>query len=710
MNEKRLHNLRRLLNPKSVALVGGAALAASLEILKSSGYRGEVYVVNPKYAEIGGVRCVPSIADLPQAPDASFLAVNRHLTVTAVSALAAMGAGGAVCFAAGFRELSVEGGDLERRLIEGAGDLAVLGPNSNGLLNRLDGLALWPMNDHHPVRQSSGVALVSQSGGVGSLLVRDRRGIAPAIIASTGNQTLLGPAEWLTVLAPDPRIRAIGLFIEEPGDIANLSVAAAAARFHDIPVVALKSGRTELGMQLAATHTGSMAGDDELFDAFCDRVGFVRVRSLPQMTETLKALGAWRSLPGARVVVATSSGAACALYADAAADVGLALPTPSAEMARRLRPQLPEFAHVSNPLDHNAAYTGQVGLTLENEPALTECFRTLLSDEFDVALMHSDWTEFGAQGSPVMRAWITAAREAGIPAALVSLMPENMSRDAQELCRVNGLAALQGLDEALFAVAAAVRRGERVRDAADERAELPVPLPEPVKFQTRRRVWNEWDSMQWLASVDVPFPRRERCGVEDAAGAAQSVGAAAERVVAAAKGVGFPVVLKAVSAALPHKHQVGAVAVGLADGAEVQTALERISGALETAGIEPEAFLVAEMVDDSVAELIVGVKSSAVYGHALIIGAGGIGAEHLNDSAALLLPTSGASIRRALDGLRVAKALTDDMRATVCRIAVAVAEFTMVHRDRVVALDLNPLIVTRAGRVVAVDALIETHE
>jgi hypothetical protein len=116
------------------------------------------------------------------------------------------------------------------------------------------------------------------------------------------------------------------------------------------------------------------------------------------------------------------------------------------------------------------------------------------------------------------------------------------------------------------------------------------------------------------------------------------------------------------------------------------------------------------MVNDSIAELIVGVKSSAVYGHALIIGAGGIGAEHLNDSAALLLPTSAASIRRALDGLRVAKALTDDMRAAVCRIAVAVGEFTMVHRERVVALDLNPLIVTRAGRVVAVDALIETHE
>jgi len=692
MNDKLLLNLRRLLQPKSVALVGGAALAQSLKILEASGFRGAVHVVNPKYAEIGGIRCVPSIADLPEAPDATFLGVNRHLTVTAVEALAAMGAGGVVCFAAGFRELGVEGRDLERRLIAGAGDLALLGPNSNGLLNRLDGLALWPMNDHQPVRQSDGVALVSQSGGVGSLLVRDRRGLAPAIIASTGNQTVLGPAEWLTVLAPDPRIRAVGLFIEDPGDVASLSIAAGIARQHDVPVVALKSGRTQLGMQLAATHTGSMAGDDELFDALCERLGLIRVRSLPQMTETLKAVAAWGPVRGRRVVVATSSGAACALYADAAADCGLELPTPSGEMARRLRPQLPEFAHVSNPLDHNAAYTGQVGLTLENEPALTDCFRTLLTDAFDVALMHSDWTEFGPLGSPVLRAWITATREARIPAALVSLMPENMSRDAQELCRRNGLAALQGLDEALFAVAAAARCGERSQLAAGKPGD--PTLPTPVQFQGSRRVWNEWDSMRWLYSGEISFPRRERCQ-------AHEVAAAAERI-------GFPVVLKAISAALPHKHQVGAVAVGLADGIELQSALQRISQALSTAGIQPDAFLVAEMIGGSIAELIVGIKSSPVYGLALIIGAGGIDTEHLNDSRALLLPTSAASIRNALDALHVARKLTDAMRTAVCRIGGAVAEFAMAHRDRLIALDLNPLIVTRAGRVVAVDALVET--
>jgi hypothetical protein len=202
--------------------------------------------------------------------------------------------------------------------------------------------------------------------------------------------------------------------------------------------------------------------------------------------------------------------------------------------------------------------------------------------------------------------------------------------------------------------------------------------------------------MQWVAAKDIPFPRRERCRVNE-------VGEAAERV-------GFPVVLKAVSAALPHKHAFGAVAVGLTDANRLQAAVERMAGALGTAGVQPEAYLVAEMIEDSIAELIVGVKSSPVYGHALIIGAGGIGAEHLQDSVALLLPTSAASIRNALNGLRVARALTETMRDAVCRIARAVAEFALAHRERLIALDLNPLIVTSTGRVVAVDALVETND
>src|SRR5690606_23908860 len=176
--------------------------------------------------------------------------------------------------------------------------------------------------------------------------------------ASTGNQVLLDVADWLAVLGEDPRVTAIGIFMEGPGDVAALAEAAQVTRGRNLPVVVLKSGRSSLGAEMALTHTGALAGDDDLFDALCDRLGFTRVRTLPQLLETLKALSAWGDgLKGNRMAVLTASGAARALFADAAFDNGLALPAVSARVASQLRPQLPEFAHVSNPLDHNTYYT-----------------------------------------------------------------------------------------------------------------------------------------------------------------------------------------------------------------------------------------------------------------------------------------------------------------------------------------------------------------
>lgn len=292
MQQRRQHNLQRLLRPRSVAFVGGRTLVPAIAVLRRAGFTGRVHVVNPQQAEIGGVRCVPSIAELPEAPDAAFLSVNRHLTVEAVRALADRGAGGAICFAAGFGEMGGLGLALERELVAAARDLALVGPNSNGLMNRLDGLALWPTDAPNIERLDAGVAIIAQSGGVASMLLRDRRGVQPAVVVSTGNQTLLGPADWLQVLAQDTRIRAAGLFVEGLGDIHALSIAAQATRSRGLPVVVLKSGRSALGAQMAATHTGSLAGDDALFDALCERLGFIRARSLSQLTETLKAMGA----------------------------------------------------------------------------------------------------------------------------------------------------------------------------------------------------------------------------------------------------------------------------------------------------------------------------------------------------------------------------------------------------------------------------------
>jgi len=692
MNTQRHANLRRLLKPRSVALIGGQTLTPAIAVLRQAGHAGAIHVVNPTRAEIGGIACVPTVADLPEAPDAAFVSVNRQLTVQAVRALAARGAGGAVCFAAGFGEMGEQGSTLEQELVAAAGDLALVGPNSNGLLNRLDALALWPIQAPNLTPLETGVAIIAQSGGVASMLLRDRRGVQPAVVVSTGNQTLLGPADWLQVLAQDERVRAVGLFMEGPGDVAALSVAAQAARARGLPVVALKSGRTALGAQMAATHTGSLAGDDALFDTLCERLGFVRARSLPQFTETLKALDTWGSLAGRRTVVMTVSGAARTLFADAGTEAGLDFVPPSAAMAQALRPQLPEFAHVSNPLDFNAAYTGMTGLTLENEPALLECFRTVLSDGYDVGVLHSDWSEFGPEGTPTLRAWIQACREAGVPAALASMMPENMSAQAHAICRSQGLACLQGLEETVAAIAAAATHGARSRASGG----VALPLPGPVAQTGPARMLHEWDSKRQLAAAGIAFP------------AARFV--AGDGVAHAAQAVGYPVVLKAVSAALPHKHQAGALALGLRDGAAVQEALARIGAALATAGITPDGYLVESMVQGGVAELIVGIQASAIYGQALVVGAGGVETERLADVQTLLLPTTDGAILRALEQVRAAASLSAAARQAVVALAQQVAAFAQAHRDQLLALDLNPVIVTAQDAAIAVDALLQWQD
>lgn len=687
--EPRRANLRRLLNPRSVALVGGRTLAPAIEMLRRARFPGQVRVVNPFLPEIGGVRCVPAIADLPEAPDAVFVSVNRRLTVDAVRDLEALGAGGAVCFAAGFGEMGEEGRRLQAELVRVAGDLAVVGPNSNGLLNRLDRLALWPMADHEPEPLERGPAIISQSGGIANAFVRDRRGLAPAVIASTGNQVLLDVADWLAVLGGDPRITAIGIFMEGPGDVAALAEAAEVTRRRNLPVVVLKSGRSALGAEMALTHTGALAGDDDMFEALCDRLGFTRVRSLPQLLETLKALSAWGDrLRGNRMAVLTASGAARALFADAAEDNGIALPAVSAEVAARLRPQLPEFAHVSNPLDHNAYYTGMDVLSLENEPALFECFRTMLEDDYDVAVMNADGGD-AEEGSPSLRAWIRAARETGTQAAIVATMPDYMSPNAHRLCREAGIAALQGLDDAVAAIAAAVRQGARRGVPQDDLAILP-----PAVGPGGTRVLNEEESKALLAAAGVPFPRRRFVGPE-------AVGAAAHAI-------GFPLVLKAVSAEVPHKNRFGAVAVGLGDGAAVDTALAAMAARFSAAGIVPEGYMVEEMVAGAVAEIIVGIKSSHIYGHALILGQGGVDVEKAKDARVLLLPASRGAIERALAGLGVTAGLDPAIRARVADVAEAIAGHAVARSETLVALDVNPVIVAGDGRVLAVDALIET--
>ena len=283
-----MRDLSRLLRPKSIAVFGGGWSVNVIRQCERMGYAGAIWPVHPKLTEMAGLPCYASVADLPGAPDASFIGVNRHATVEVVRDLAARGAGGAVCFASGFREVA-DGAELQDHLVEAAGAMPILGPNCYGFINYVEGALLWP-DQHGGRRVERGVAIIAQSSNIAINLTMQRRGLPLAYVMTVGNQAQTGLAQMIEALLDDPAVTAIGLYIEGLGDIPALETALRRAREKRVPVVALKSGRSETARAMTLSHTASLAGADTLVSAFLSQMNVARVDSLDEMVETLKLL------------------------------------------------------------------------------------------------------------------------------------------------------------------------------------------------------------------------------------------------------------------------------------------------------------------------------------------------------------------------------------------------------------------------------------
>ncbi|TNF65146.1 MAG: CoA-binding protein, partial [Rhodobacteraceae bacterium] len=396
----RRRNLKRLLAPRHVAMVGGLGNIPAIEMLRASGFRGEIWPVHPTRHEIAGLPAFRSVGDLPEGPDAAFLNVPARATVDIVRDLARRGGGGAVCYSAGFSELGDKGLSTQRALVQAAQDLAVLGPNANGLLNCLDHLALWPVQSHRPRQMEKGVAILSSSGGVLFNYPASQRSVPAAIMAAVGNQAQIGFPDLIDVLVDDPRIEAIGMFAESIGDPVAFSRAAARAADRGLPIVALKTGRTSGSAALAATHSGAMIAPDDMIDALFQRCGVIRVQSLPELDETLKMLTVPLRPGGRKTVALTISGGEKALILDTADGLAPEFTAFPPQIRAELEDQIPEYASVSNPFDFNPYYSGENVLAMDNRPALERCFRTVFSAGYDIAMMLVSIRTDDAGGAP----------------------------------------------------------------------------------------------------------------------------------------------------------------------------------------------------------------------------------------------------------------------------------------------------------------------
>lgn len=673
--------MERLFRPTSVAVIGGGTWCANvIGTCRRSGFGGAIHVVHPTKAEIAGVATVAQIADLPEPPDAVFVGVNREATVGVIRDLSAMGAGGAVCFASGFREASAEladGGDLQAALVEAAGDMPILGPNCYGLINALDGAALWP-DQHGLGRVERGVALVTQSSNIALNLTMQRRGLPIAYVVTAGNQAQTGFAGIGEALLDDPRVTALGLHVEGFGDLRALEALPVKARALGKPIVALKAGASDQARAATVSHTASLAGSAAGAEALMARLGIGQVKSLAAMIETLKLCHVTGPLTSNRIASMSCSGGEASLMADSALGTGLEFPPLVPAQSEGLRAALGPRVALANPLDYHT-------YIWENLPAMTACFSAMMEGDLALGAVVLDFPREdrcdGKAWDPVIDAVAAAQVNSGRPVAIVASLPENLSEARAEAIMARGIAPLCGLDEALEAMAVAARIG-----AAGEAAPLLLPGGD-----REVSALSEADGKALLVGRGLDVPRGRRVATP---------GEAAE----AAAEAGFPVVLKGEGAA--HKTESGLVALNLADA----DAVRKTASAMDATG-----FLVEEMVTDTVAELLVGIVRDPAHGFVLTLGAGGTLAELWGDTVSLLVPASEAEVGEALDRLRIAPVIAGyrgragASKPAIVSAVMALQDAVTAHADRIAEIEINPLICTPA-RAVAADALVMMGE
>jgi acetate---CoA ligase (ADP-forming) len=684
-------DIRRLIAPRSIALIGAgvwtdAVAAGNIAI----GYTGALWRVHPTRNSTAAVTYYRSVAELPGVPDAAFLAVPNHEAPGVAGALAARGAGGFVCFSAGFSETGTDAGHrLTRELAGSAGVLPYFGPNCYGYVNFFDRVAMMPDQVvGSPVEK--GVALICQSGTIALTLMFNQRSVPIGCLFTVGNQTRLAVEDLIEILCADDRVTAFGLYLEGIKDPERFARAAALARAAGKPIAVIKSGRTAAAARTAHSHTGALAGADEVFEAFCRQAGVARCDTLGTLCETLKLFHVGGPLAGRKILVMGASGGDMAMTADVSRELNLDFAPVSPHSAQRLREVLTERVTIANPFDiHTYLWF--------DPPALKRVFSEVLHGGYDIAGFMLDSPPEGKADSSaydaVIDVFIEAAQGAPARAALIASLPETISPRIRQRCLDGRVVPLQGQREALEAIALAGGVGAAWRSNPEVQFNLPPPA---ASVSSDVYALTEHEGKAALAEYGVRVPR----------GKLVPAAAAAEAAIA----LGFPVVIKASGAHLEHKTEVGGVVLNVRSAADAHRAADRLAKLSHT-------LLVEEMLTDGVAELLIGIIVDAQFGQVLVLGAGGVFTEIMTDSVSLLPPWTPESIGSGLRRLSIAKLFDGyrgkpaaDMNALIDTV-LGVTRYASGNVSTLVEIDVNPVIVRPAGLgAVAVDTMIRLRK
>ncbi len=693
-------SLARLLDPASIAIVGASDNpdkigGRPIHYMRRHGYAGTLYPINPQRAQVQGERAWPSLAALPAAPDLAIVAVAGEQAVQAVDQCAALGVAAAIVISAGFSETGPAGRALQDAMTARAraAGLRIVGPNSQGLANFGNGAIASFSTMFLEVEPGDGpVAVISQSGGMCAMVygLLRQRGIGVRHVHATGNEADVSVAELACATLRDPEVGIVLLYLESLREAGPLAEAAALARARGVPLIVVKSGRSEAGARAAASHTGALANEDRAVDAFLEHHGILRARDPQELVRYAEL--ALRSPPpqGPRVVVVSNSGASCVLASDAAADRGLEIAPLGAATQQALADRLPGYATTVNPVDITAALLSNNGLFGQVLPVIgPDPAADMFLLDIPVAGRGYDVDSFASDAADF-------ARAASKPVTVVAWQ-ENVAKTF----RARGLPVYADEMQAMDAMAALLRlRHLRERSGAAAPPSAPAIDPAPG---AAGGFLSEAQSLALLVQNGLAVVEHAVCGNADEA-------------VAAWQRIGAPVALKACSAQLPHKSEHGLVALGLNDEAGLRIALAQQAQTLADLGVRDGVWLVARM-QRGLHECALGARVDPVLGPVVMIGSGGKYVEALHDVAVLMPPFDTAQVIEKLRGLRIGTLLQGvrgdppaDIQA-LAEQAVALGHYALSAGSRLASIDINPVLVGAVGQgAVALDALVELND
>jgi acyl-CoA synthetase (NDP forming) len=686
-------NLDFFHRPASVAVVGASddpekIGGRPLRYMREFGYDGLVLPVNPRRPQVQGLQTYASLGAIPQVPDVALIAVPGQAAVDAVADAAELGVQGCVVMSSGFGETgTAEGARLQAKMLRHARrtGMRIIGPNSQGIASFHSGAVLGFSTLFTEEPPADGpVAIVSQSGAMASVPygILRRHGIGVRYAHGTGNDADVTAAELAAAVVQDPDLRLLLLYLENVRDPESLIDLAERSRANDVPVVALVGGRSQHGSRAAASHTGALATERRVLDAFLERIGIWQVRNVHELVAATELyLQDW-SPEGDRLAVVSNSGALCVLAADAAEDAGLPLAELQPDTVAGLERELPDFASTTNPVDVTAALLtdssifGRVLPVLGADPGVDACLLGIpvAGRGYDVEQFARDAAAFAGSGTPL----VLAVPQPNVAAPFLA----------------KGLAVFEDEAAAISALGQYLRHRQLMRRAATlARPAVGVGAGQPSTL-------NEPDSLAALADIGIPVVTHEIVG--DPA----SVPGAFTRLGSSR------VVVKGCTTQLTHKSEAGLVRLNCGTPEDAQQAAEQILGSAAIHGVTLDGFLVAPMVA-GLREVLVGAHVDPVFGPVMLVGAGGVYVEAMPDTEVLLAPCTAEEVHEAIQRLRIAPLLAGvrgepaaDVDAWV-KAVVRASEALAGQGCPVSGFDANPVMLLPAGQgVVAVDAVV----